>query len=210
LSRLDKIVTKAEPAEAPKPAEVAEAPVDKPLYTDDEQKFLADYEKDWSDVSRGEALRRRAENAALVEFVFSEIAKVVMPLKETTETLAARTHITDLEGKIGKYDDGLRDQVETWINTQPDYLQSAYKQVIDEGTSNQVADLIVRFRKETGSVTPAAEAPGAKGGTELSTPAKQAAASMAPVETKRTVIEQQDDPNDFKGSFAKFSKMFDT
>jgi hypothetical protein len=152
-------------------------------------------------------LRRRAENAALVEFVFTEIAKTIIPLKEMTETMAARTHVNDLETKIGKYDDSLRDQVETWIGTQADYLQAAYKQVIDAGTSDQVADLITRFRKETGSVTPIPQPSGGKGGTELSTPAKQAAEALAPVETKRTVIEQQDDPNDFKAAFAKFSKL---
>jgi hypothetical protein len=155
-------------------------------------------------------LRRRAENAALVEFIFTEIAKTVVPLKEMTMTIATRTHASDLEQKIGKYDDSLRDQVETWIGTQPDYLQGPYKQVIDEGTSDQVANLIERFRKETGSVTPIQPTPGAKGGNELSTPAKQAAEALAPVETKRTVIEQQDDPNDFKAAFAKFSKVLDT
>jgi hypothetical protein len=117
LSRLDQLVTKAAPAPAAQPAvtPAAEAAVDTPLYNEDEQKFLADYEKDWSDVARGEALRRRAENAALVEFVFTEVAKAIIPLKEMTEAMAARTHVTDLETKIGKYDDSLRDQVETWI-----------------------------------------------------------------------------------------------
>jgi 2',3'-cyclic-nucleotide 2'-phosphodiesterase (5'-nucleotidase family) len=143
--------------------------------------------------------------------VFAEIAKVVSPIKEITDTLAQRTHYQDIEQKIGQYDDSLRDQVESWMKTQPDYLQSAYQQVIDQGTSEQVADLVARFRKETGQAPQSAAAPkpaGAKGGTELSAPAKQAAAALEPVETKRTVIEQSDDPNDFDKAFSRFADQF--
>jgi hypothetical protein len=89
-----------------------------------------------------------------VQFIFGEIGKVLNPLRETTEALATRTHYTDIEQKIGSYDDSLRDQVETWIGSQPDYLQSAYNDVINRGTSEQVVDLVARFRKETGQVAP--------------------------------------------------------
>jgi hypothetical protein len=203
LNRLDQIVSKtpapaAEPAPAPAAAE--EAP---PLYSDEEQQFLAGYEKDWSDVTKGEALRRRAENAALVQFIFSEVGKVLNPLRETTEVLAQRTHYTDIEQKIGQYDDSLRDQVEAWIATQPDYLQTAYNDVINKGTSGQVVDLVARFRKETGQAPQPAET---KGVTELSGATKQAVAALAPVDTKRTVIEQKDDPNDFEGAFSRFAE----
>jgi hypothetical protein len=205
LNRLDKIVSKTaapEPAPAPAPAPAAEETP--PLYSDEEQQFLQGYEKDWSDVTRGEALRRRAENAALVQFIFGEIGKVLTPLRETTETLANRTHYTDIEQKIGSYDDSLRDQMESWITTQPGYLQNAYREVIDRGTSDQVVDLVARFRKETGTAPqPAATV---TGGNELSDTTKKAVASLAPVETKRSVVEHKDDPNDFEGAFSRFAE----
>jgi hypothetical protein len=203
LSRLDAIVSKTPAPEPAKPAAPAVADEPPPLYSDEEQQFLQGYEKDWGDVTKGEALRRRAENAQLVQFIFSELGKVINPLRETTEALATRTHYTDIEQKIGSYDDSLRDQVEQWIGSQPDYLQSAYNEVINKGTSEQVVDLVARFRKETGQ---APQPTAATGGNELSDPTKKAVASLAPVETKRTVIEHKDDPNDFAGAFDRYAE----
>lgn len=206
LDRLEKIVTKPEPAAQPKVEQPAAE--EAPLYSPEELSAIQEYEKEWPEVARAERLRRRQENVELVQFVFTEVAKQFLPIKEMTEALATRTHAQDIEAKIGAYDDGLRDQVEAWIAKQPDYLQSAYTQVIDTGTSEQVSDLVARFRTETGSATPATKPTAKKGGNELSEPTKQAVAALEPVETKRTVIEQADDPNDFNKAFEKFKDMF--
>lgn len=207
LKRLADLV-KDKPAEGEPVAEAAPAADETPLFSADEQAVLEAYEKDWSDVSRAEALKRRAFAKDVIEYVFSQIAPEIKSVKELTEALANRAHYADLTAKIGEVDDTLRTQMDGWVAKQPAYLQSAYKQVLTTGTVDEVADLVERFKKDTGVAAPAAKPKTSKGGPELSSEAKQAAEAMAPVSSKRSVIEQQDDPNDFGAAFAKFSEMF--
>lgn len=207
LKRLADLV-KDKPAEGEPVAEAAPAGDETPLFSADEQAVLEAYEKDWSDVSRAEALKRRAFAKDVIEYVFTQIAPEIKSVKELTEALANRAHYADLTAKIGEVDDTLRTQMDGWVAKQPAYLQSAYKQVLTTGTVDEVADLVDRFKKDTGVAAPAAKPKTSKGGPELSSEAKQAAEAMAPVSSKRSVIEQQDDPNDFGAAFAKFSEMF--
>ena len=102
------------------------------------------------------------------------------------------------------------EEIRAWVDQQPAYLQAAYTQVIQQGTAEEVADLVGRYRKETGKggagaptepVTPSgAEA-------ELSEPVKQAAASLAPVGSKRSVVSQPDDPSNFDDAWKRFADM---
>jgi hypothetical protein len=64
--------------------------------------------------------------------VFQEVGKFVAPLRETTDTLAERTHLADLKTNVPDYSDDLRAQVIEWAKTQPEYLQGAFNQVIQQ------------------------------------------------------------------------------
>jgi hypothetical protein len=211
LNRLAKIVSETKPqAEAPAAA-AAPAGDEKPLYSTEEEEFLTGYDKDWGDVVRGEALKRRGEYKDLLQYIFTEVGKFVGPLRQTTEALAERTHLTDIKTNVPDYSDDLRDRVVTWAKTQPEYLQAAYDQVIQQGTADEVRDLVERYRKETGQVVaaaaPAVVTPGKD--NELSEPAKQAAAALAPVESKRSGVQQPGDPSDFDDAWKQFSKVED-
>lgn len=203
LNRLAEIV-REKPAEQAPAAAADELP---PLFTQDEEQFLTTYEKDWSEVSKAEELKRRQFGRDIVQYVFDQVAPKLRELEELAGTVANRQHFSDLEQKIGPIDDNLRTQVESWIGKQPGYLQKTFTGVLTGGTVEEVADLVDRFKKETGVVTAPAPAP-SKGGSELSESAKQAAEALAPVSTRRSGVEQQDDPNDFGAAFAKFSEMF--
>jgi hypothetical protein len=83
------------------------------------------------------------------------------------------------------------------------------KQVMQSGTSDEVADLIGRYRAATGQqATPAPaakpKAPAATK-TELSSAAKQAAEALAPVSGERSAVPQGEDPMDFKTAFQKYA-----
>lgn len=195
--------------QAPEPTKEAEskaaAPEPEPdIYTDDEKTFLSDYEKDWPDVAKAEALRRRSEYRDLVNHVFSEVAKELGPIAETMRTLAERAHLTDLHEKVEDYDT-VRENVIEWVNNQPTYLQNAYKEVIQHGTPDEVADLVSRYKKEAAPATPPAKS--SKAETELPASTKQAVAALAPVSSKRSTIVQADDPDDFEGAFEAFAKQ---
>jgi hypothetical protein len=179
-----------------------------PIYNQEEQDFLATYDKDYAEIARGEALKRKAEYRDLLSYVFQEVGKFVAPLRETTATLAERTHLADIRSHVTDYSDDLRQQVIDWAAKQPAYLQAAYNQVIEQGTADEVKDLVARFRGETGQVAagaaPAAAPP--RKDNELSGEAKQAAAALAPVESKRSGVQAPADPASFDDAWAQFAK----
>lgn len=207
LAALVKDQRQAAPQEQPQVQQQTQP--EPPVYNDDERKFLEDYEKDWPDVAKAEALRRRSEYRELVNYVFTEVAKVLRPQIETVQAISEMTHLQQLQSQVSDYDD-VRDKVISWAEKQPPYLQSAYKHVIEQGTVDEVADLIDRYRRDTGaSVAPAAPKPAPKKvETELPSATKQAAAALAPVSSKRSAVIAGDDPNDFESAFSSFaSKM---
>lgn len=206
LAKLSKLVKEAPVEEKPAATVETESEAEVELYTPEEKETIAAYEKDWADVARGEALKRKAEYHALLQHTFREVWKEFQPIKELAEQLAERTHFSDIKAAVPDYSDSLRDQVVNWVGKQPKYLQDAYNQVIQQGTVDEVNDLIARYKKEAGVRAPTKTSTKE---VELSGEAKQAAAALAPVNSKRTVIEQQDDPSNFDAAFAKFSSVKD-
>jgi hypothetical protein len=174
-----------------------------PLWSDDEVAELNTYIKDWPDVAKYEALRRRGEYKQLVGFVFAEVKKLFEPLAETVDQLATRTHHDDLTAEIDDYED-IRDKVIAWAGTQPTYLQDAFKHVIEHGTPSEIKDLVGRYKAENPSPAQTAKQP-AQQEQELSTAAKKAAASLAPVSSKRAAVAPQGTPDDFAGAFDAYA-----
>lgn len=201
LARLSSLLKEAPAKEEPAPQQQTEQLPE--IYSKEEQDFLKEYDEEWGDVAKGEALKRRAEYRELMQYMFSEVTKHVGPLAEMVTELATRTHLGDLQERVPDYND-LRDNVVTWVETQPAYLQAGMKQVMQQGTADEVADLIGRYRKDTGAAAPAAET-GPEQKAELSDDAKKAAQALAPVSTKRSVIPQDDSLDDFDAAFAKFA-----
>lgn len=203
LNRLAEMLKQpATKAEEPKQAQPAQQDDEPPLYTQEEQTFLQEYEKEWPDIVKAERLIRRGEYRAMVGYVFQEVAKELKPLLETVQTLAERTHLTDLKNTVSDYD-VVRDKVIDWVGTQPAYLQTAYKHVIEQGTIDEVTDLINRYRRESGAApTPR---PTTTRKTELPPATKQAAAALAPVGSKRSAVPQALDPQNFDQAFAEFA-----
>ena len=178
---------------------------EQPFFTEDEQKLLNGYEQDWPDVSKAEALKRRYEYRQLMEYMLSEVQKQLNPVAETVQTLAQDHHLNQLYSRVEDYDD-VRDGVVEWVEQQPDYLQDAYKRVINEGTADQVADLINRYKSETGQAEQAAPEPAQKE-AELPTATKKAAAALAPVSSKKTSAAPSGvSKDDFDAAFAAFAE----
>lgn len=206
LARLAALVGKppAQAAPAPQPESVQATPQPAPaIFTEAETKFLQEYEQEWGEVSRGEALKRRAETQALVEYLFTEIANELRPLAQGYQELQAAARMGVIQSKVPAYET-VKADVAKWAEAQPAYLRSAYQSVLQSGNAEDIADLVARYTKETGTApTPA---PVVKPATELPSSAKQAAAALAPVSSKRSTVATADvDRNDFDGAFAKFA-----
>jgi hypothetical protein len=154
---------------------------------------------------------QRELGRGVIQYVFDQIAPEVKQIKELVQTLALRAHQSDLDETIGEYPtDEEIDSIKGWVKTQPSYLQVAMNDVIEKGTAEEIGDLVGRYREATGKQPAGAQAaePKPQGGeTELSGAAKQAAEALAPVGSKRSVVQNPDDPSDFDAGWAKFKDI---
>lgn len=204
LKRLAAAVKKVDTEEKP----AAETPQETPLFTQEEQGKIDHFRKEWPEVAEAFDLQARALAQSVLKYAFEQIGGVVNPMREMVDILATRTHYGDLKEKVGDYSDDERKEIIDWVGQQPTYLQKPMLSVIEEGTAEEVADLVGRYREATGKKPAGAQAgePGPSGGdVELSDEAKQAAAAMAPVKTQRSAVQAPDDKSDFNGAFAKFA-----
>lgn len=209
----EKLAQPAAPAPGAPPAAPAEQPA---LYTPEEQSLISEYEKNWPDVAQAETLRRKGEYHDLLKYVFTEVHNFIAPALQQVNAMGNTLHTQELSNAVPDYSPDLEVQVAKWIETQPAYLQAPYLQVMQQGTSEEVADLIGRYRGATGTA-PAPAAPAPAGGaapaptpkapaqTELSNLAKQAAESLAPVSSDRTQVPVGEDPQDFQTAFARYA-----
>jgi hypothetical protein len=194
-------------------APAAEAPP--AIYSPDEQQTIVDYEKNWPDVAQAEALKRKGEYHDLTAYIFQEVHKFYAPHLQMMAAMGNTLHTQELAGMVQDYTPAVEADVVKWIDTQPAYLQAPMKQVMQTGTSEEVADLIGRYRGATGT-TPAAAAPAAPAAaapaapatpakTELSPLAKQAAESLAPVSSDRTQVPAGEDSGDYDSAFSRYA-----
>lgn len=205
--------------QAPSPAAPQSETPEQPFYTAEETEILTEFEKNWPDVHKAQMLQRRGEYSDLIRYIFTGVVDYVKPLLEQQKVIGNTLHQQELISKVPEYSENLEADVSAWVATQPDYLQTAYKAVMQTGTSDEVADLIGRYRAATGTA-PAAQAPAAPAApapaagtpnptatpkTELSSAAKQAAESLAPVSGDRSAVPQGEDTQDFDTAFSKYA-----
>jgi hypothetical protein len=199
LARFAQIV-REQPAPQQPAQQQAPQPQQAPLFTPDEIKELEAYEKDWPDVAKAEALRRRAEYSQLISYVFQQVSARLAPLEQQTAGVSTRSHLNDLYTLIPDYDQ-VRDPVLAWVDQQPAYIKNAYMQVAQQGTPAEVADLVGRYKLATGLQAKAALA----APTAPAPQVRKAAAALAPVKSARSNVAETA-PEDFDSAFAAFAK----
>lgn len=217
-AKYEALKTTAQAAPEPTPPPTP-APTAAPMYNADEQAALQKYRTDWSEVAAGEALVRRAEYGEVVKFIFSQLGPQIEALRTSASTTATRSQYADLKTMVPDYDE-VRDSTIEWIAKQPAYLRNAYTEAGNSGTPEEVADMITRFKKDTGYVSKPAAAPaaapaptaapvtaaGVKGGPRAAGEfAAAAVAALKPVATGRTSPSSEPDNNDYDGAFKEFA-----
>lgn len=192
---------------APTPAPEAAS-----VYTPEEATELADLQKEWPDMHRLFSLMSRQLQVDTLNYAFSEVSKAITPLQETVGAYTTNDHMAAIYEAHEDYDAVYQPTME-WIENQPSFLKTAYQNVVKQGTAEDVAEMIQRFKNETGWVAPTAGTPAAKPApapkapapsqqqTELSAAAKQAAKAMGAVGAKRGASAGAQDPNDFDSAW---------
>lgn len=207
LARFAELVKgQSQQPEAPPPPPPPQTQEQPQYYTAEDLEVLKKYEEEFPEISKAEAIRRSAEYKQLVGYVFQEVAKEFSPLVNQLNSLATRTHLSDLQTTVPDYAD-VREKVIDWAQNQPPYLRAAYNHVIQHGTVDEVSDLITRFRAETQAVTPSAPPPAPRKARtpDLPPATKQAVAALAPVSSKRSAVIQGVDAADFDSAFETFA-----
>lgn len=205
----EEIAKPSEPTPAAPAAEpaVSETPAAAPTslqLTEEEQKVLAEYEKDWPDISKAEAIKRKQEIYAAVQFVFSQMAGTLNPIVEKFKESEYSQHEAAIKGVHEDYDD-VRDDVIKWATSQTGLRGKLFTEVVQSGTAEEIADLVSTWKEVHGKTKPqvvtGAGSPTAP--TEPPAKAKQAAQKLSVVSSKRTAVPAAQDPNDFDSAWSE-------
>lgn len=175
-----------------------------PLVNDEERTFLGSFYQEWPDIARANELMLRVAQTTLTQRIYAEMAAVLKPKLDMIDALATRAQLAYFEAKVPEYDT-VAENIGPWVQSQPDYLRNAYLNVMQNGTEDQVLDLITRYQQATGAQIQQ-QAPPVKQATELSPTAKQAAARLAPVRSTRTTAPAAASATDFDSAFAEAVK----
>lgn len=208
LAKLREEITKPAEQAAPAPATEPQVPATEAAtgfaLTDEEQKFLTEYEKDWPEISRAESLKRRKELYEAVQYVFAQVAQVVTPLVDNFKATEYDMHESAIKAIHEDYDT-VRPQVIDWVGTQTGTRGKVFSEIVKGGTAEEIADLVTIWKEATGKakpqVTQGAGSPSAP--AEPPAKAKQAAQKLSVVSSKRTAVPAAQDPNDFDSAWSE-------
>jgi hypothetical protein len=130
-------------------------------------------------------------------------------MAQTVQNVEANTFRTQVLSAHPDYD-AISPKLGEWIEKQPSYLTAAMKRVYNEGSVQEVSELVSQYKQANGIGSQTLETPPPAGKpTDQQTAAARAAAAkkaaeLAPVQSKRTMpTPQSSDPNDFDGAFAE-------
>jgi len=130
--------------------------------TEDEKAELSEYEKDFDSVSKMEGLKReralkRLEDRILETLeaktaeIQEKIASRIQPIEESYKKSDEAAHFGTIRGSHPDFETH-RDSgaILQWIETKPRYLRESMKATYEQGTAEDVVDLISDFKKENG------------------------------------------------------------
>jgi hypothetical protein len=197
----------AKPADEPKKAE--KAPEIK-WYTPAEEEMAAvkEFEKEWPEIAKAEGYRRKADNYNLVQYVFAEVSRVydaqLARMQEMIDALSDKATIDTIRTAHNDYET-IYDDVVSWAKTLPSSFRIGALQTMEQGTPEEVSELIAEYKKQKGLTgkagVPQPSEPKDKE-PQLSAVAKKAAQSLQVVQSRRTApASTASDPNDFEGAW---------
>jgi uncharacterized phage infection (PIP) family protein YhgE len=216
LARITELETSLKAPAAPaaaapaEPAPTEPAPVQWYAPTQEEADTLKQFNTDWPDIAKAVAVNTKISLDNALRHVFAEVKRVYDPVlmesREKLESIEGELALGTLRRDHTDYDD-IHAKVGAWVDTLPTFAKMGAKQVMAEGTPQEVSELIAEYKKThpVAAAAPQATAPAVapKVKTELSAAAKKAAVTLSVVDSKRTAQTTAADPNDFDGAWAE-------
>jgi hypothetical protein len=169
---------------------------------------LAEYEKQWPEISAAEAMRTKAAIYNAMQYTFAEIHKAYGPkmdrFAKMSDAIESELSVLEVRDRHSDYSD-VRPKVLEWVDKE---LTGAFKKgakaVIESGSPDEVAELIAEYKKTHPSAAApvaAPAAPAAPAKTELSDKAKKAATKLTVVDSQRTAQVTVPDASDYESAW---------
>lgn len=212
------------PVEEPNPlaAEVAELkrqlqenqkPVEKPVepvkeepespLNEDDTKALTAMKEDWPEMTRGvESMIKslRSEISSEIKQAVASVFTQLQPALKTVESVATNTFLDQLE-KQHSDAEAIYPKVEEWVKSQPGALSAAYKNILDVGSVEEVAEVFTMFKKATGFES---QQPSEKNKPRVVPKEKsRKVEQMRTMKRERSGISAEVDENDFDSAFER-------
>jgi hypothetical protein len=169
---------------------------------------LENFRKEWPEVAEAMQMQMQIDVYNAVQYVFAMMKKEYGPrlqrIDQVAEVVGEMATLSDLRTRNNDYDE-LHDNVVQWADTLTGFQKKAAKQVLENGTPEEVTELFAEYRKANPKapalvagtdVAPTNKTQAPKK-TELSAAAKKAANALSMVDSKRTSATTTVDPNDF-------------
>lgn len=163
-------------------------------------------------------LKSRKHSFDLMTQIFAEVNRVLTPVTQYVDHATTDAHTSSLYETHPDYNE-VYTPFTAWVGAQSGLKRKLLDAVCKEGTADEVADAITEFKTATNwqapaaAPAPAAPAPAAAAAAAptaartLSDAARKAAAVLAPVSGKRSVMTEGGDPNDFDGAWEESLKQ---
>jgi len=153
------LLSQIEEAKKPKEPEQPKTDTFMESLTEEQKEALKEYEADFDVVSKMEGIKRQAEMDKLrkefqswkdeVTAQLGPAAKLVTDTQVEREARAVELHFNTIKGAhedFEKYrDDG---SVLKWIETKPKYMQKSMLETYQQGTADDIVDLLTDFKTE--------------------------------------------------------------
>lgn len=182
--------------------------------SEEEAKALEAFKKEWPEQAAAiEAKLKDVDRATnkkvfdAVQTAMKQFQERLAPVEQATIEQAQAAHLKAIRDAHADFDEVVP-KLPEWIKTQPAMLQPVLQHAYEQGSTQQVLDLLVMYKSSTGTkpVT-AGETPEQIAAREAAEAARkkaaEEAAALTPVKSSRTVAAPKGsvDVNDFDGAF---------
>lgn len=182
----------------------------KDYLSDEDKAIVEEYEKEWSEVSRAEQIKRQAELQHVQDVVYSNVRSALAPIVEQLQQSKVEAHFNSIRSRVPEFDE-IREPVQEWVKEQPEFVRPAFEQVLKQGSADQVVELLNAYKQATGKTGAAPQVPASSASKGQQQPAARPkrpapsgaakrAMAAAPSQ-KRSNPPAQTDPNDFASAF---------
>lgn len=184
--------------------------------TDDDNRAIEKFKQDWPEeygaIQRLNQAAAKAHIANALQEYSANLEKVLAPLFAKVQTAEVNTFESQVRSAVPDLDQVYAPTLE-WVKTQPQFLQQAYTQALQNGSAQDVIAVLQTYKQASGT-TGAAPATPASSAVQEPKPApakpkvnQAAVQALAAVPAARREKPQAGtDPNDFDGAFEEATK----